>query len=212
MSGSDDALPVIDERTRQLITSIIEGSTQSLRSELQAFLAARSAPSLGDGAGASRQNPSAEPGAGGIPIFAEIRAGAGAAWEVPARGGSSPLANAVAPDAKDGDEEGGGAGSGADEEDEYGDDATDREGGPQAFTPEWHEAYRGRRIPPRFEIPARFDPLHPVAFKAESAEHIQTFRAGGASAGRKGEAGGLCRTAACLTTIFHLLCRSWQEM
>jgi hypothetical protein len=201
MSGSDDALPVLDERTRQLITSLIEASTQSLRSELQASFAARPAPSLGDGAGASRQNPSAEPRAGAVPYSLEIRAGSGAASEVPARGGSGPVANAGAPDAEDFDEEGGGV----DEEDEDDDEATDRDGGPQAFTPEWHEACRGRRIPPRFEIPARFDPLYPVAFKAESAEHIQTFRAGGVSAGREGEAGGLYRTAAYLTTISNSL-------
>jgi hypothetical protein len=73
------------------------------------------------------------------------------------------------------------------------------------LTPEWHEACRGRRIPPRFGIPARFDPLYPVAFKAESAEHIQTFRAGGASAGRESEAGGLYRTAAYLSTISNSL-------
>jgi hypothetical protein len=137
MSGSDDSLPVLDERTRQLITSLIKASTQSLRSELQASLAARPGPALG--AGAARQNPSAEPGAGAVPSSAEIRAGAGAASEVPVRGRSGPVANAVAPDAEDGDEEGGGA----DEEDEDDDEVTDRDGGPQAFTPEWHEAYRG---------------------------------------------------------------------
>jgi hypothetical protein len=106
MSGSDDALPVLDERTRQLITNLIEASTQSLRSELQASFAARPAPSLGDGAGAARQNPSAESADGDVPNSAEIRAGAGAVSEVPARGGSGPVGNAIAPDAEDGDEEG----------------------------------------------------------------------------------------------------------
>jgi hypothetical protein len=43
-SGDDDALPALDDRTRQLIASLIETSVQSA-------LAARAAPSLGDGSG-----------------------------------------------------------------------------------------------------------------------------------------------------------------
>jgi hypothetical protein len=59
--------------------------------------------------------------------------------------------------------------------------------------------------PSTLRDPHRFDLLYPVAFNAESAEHIQTFRAGGASSGLDGEAGGLYRTAAYLTTIFNSL-------
>jgi hypothetical protein len=50
MSGDNDALPALDDRTRHLIASLIETSVQSA-------LAAPAAPSLGDGSGPARARP-----------------------------------------------------------------------------------------------------------------------------------------------------------
>jgi hypothetical protein len=190
MSGEDDALPALDDRTRQLIASLIETSVQSA-------LAARAAPSIGDGRVTAGRGPLTESEAIPDPDTAAISAGTGGASEVPVRG-RAPGDTNDPPEA--GEEEG------EDEEDDEGEDIEDADeedgaGGPQAFTPGWYEARRGRNIPPRFNIPQRFDPQYPVAFPAESVAHFQIFGSGNASVGREGEAGALYSSAAYLTEI-----------
>jgi hypothetical protein len=95
MSG-DNAQPSLDDRTRALISSLIETGIESA-------IAARPATLLGDGDGAAVQRPSAEPAADSG--RAEIRPRAGGTAEV--QGGDAPRDD-------DGPSEAGGA-----EEEEY---------------------------------------------------------------------------------------------
>jgi hypothetical protein len=181
MSG-DNAKPAVDDRTRALIASLIETGIESA-------LAARHATFLEDSDGAAAQSPSAKPAANSG--RAEIHPCAGGTAEV--QGGDAPI-----------DDDGLSEAGGAKEEEEAGEEDADEEdeaGGPQAFSAGWYEARRGRRIPPRFEIPRRFDPQYPVAFPAESVAHLQLFGSGNASEGRSGEAAALYSSAAYLTEI-----------
>jgi hypothetical protein len=201
MSGEDDAQPVLDDRTRALIASLIETG-------IETALAARPATLVGDGNGAAAQNPSAELAA--TSGRAEIRPRADDAAEIQGGGGDGPRDN-------DGPSEAGEAGGADAEEDddaaaEDGVEDDDDAGGPQAFSSGWYEARRGRRIPPRFEIPRRFDPQYPVAFPAESVAHFQLFGSGNASAGRAGEAAALYSTAAYLTEIANDLAGIGREL
>jgi hypothetical protein len=109
MSGKDDAQPVLDDRTRALIASLIETG-------IETALAARPATLGGDGNGAAAQNPSAEPAANSG--RAEIRPRAGDAAEIQGGGGDGPWDN-------DGPSEAGEAGEGADVEEEEEDAAED---------------------------------------------------------------------------------------
>jgi hypothetical protein len=192
MSG-DNAQPALDDRTRALIASLIETGIESA-------LAARPATLLGDGDGAAAQSSSAEPAADSG--RAEIRPRAGGTAEV--QGGDAPR-----------DDDGPSEAGGAEEEEDAGEEDADEEddaGGPQAFSAGWYEARRGRRIPPRFEIPRRFDPQYPVAFPAESVAHFQLFGSGNASAGRSGEAAALYNSAAYLTEIANDLAGIGREL
>lgn len=80
------------------------------------------------------------------------------------------------------------------------------------FTRGWHENNRGRRIAPRFVIPARFSPLYPVPFEPESFEHLRIFGAGNAGTGRAEEAAHLYRTAAYITVINNTLVEALQGL
>jgi hypothetical protein len=172
MSEDNTQLPALDDRTRELIARLVETS-------VQAALAARPSPQRGNGNDAAARIPSIETDAAPDPNAAQIRAGAGGASEIPARGGS---ASGDIDRPQEADEDAA-EGSGEEDDEDVGADDEDA-GGPQAFSPAWYEARRGRRIPPRFDIPARFDPHYPVAFSAESVVYFQTFGAGNASVGR----------------------------
>jgi hypothetical protein len=80
MSGDDGALPTLDDRTHQLIASLIEISVSSA-------LAARAAPSLRDGSGPAVRGPLTESEAILDPATAAISAGTGDASVVPVKGG-----------------------------------------------------------------------------------------------------------------------------
>jgi hypothetical protein len=178
MSEDNTQLPALDDRTRELIASLVETS-------VQAALAARPSPQRGNGDDAAARIPSIEIDAAPDPNAAQIRAGAGGASEFPAQGGGT------SEDIDRPQEANEDAAEGSEDKDDEDVDADDEDaGGPQAFSPAWYEARRGRRIPPRFDVPPRFDPHCPVAFSAESAAHLQTFGAGNASVGRGGECSG----------------------
>jgi hypothetical protein len=153
MSGDSDAVPVIDDRTRQLIADLVETGVQT------ALAAARNVPAGNEG-GAARQEPLPDSGASRAYDLAEIHTGASGAPEV-SGGGSGGRRRAPGPphEADESAEE-------EEEEGENGDDVVEdtdgshSAGGPQAFTPGWYEAHRGRFIPPRF------DPNYFVAFPA----------------------------------------------
>ena len=147
MSGDDGALPALDDRTRLLIASPIETSVQSA-------LAARAAPSLGDGSGPAVRGPITDSETVPDPSAAAISAGTGDSSEVPA-GGGVPGNTHGPPEAREEGEEEDGEAEEADDADA---DEEDGAGGPQAFTPGWYEARRRRNIPPSFNIPQRFAP------------------------------------------------------
>jgi hypothetical protein len=156
ISEDNTQLPALDDRTCNLIASPVETS-------VQAALAARTSPQRGDGDDAAARIPSIETDTALDPNAAQIRAGAGGASEISARGGSA-AGDIDCPQEADED-----AAEGSGDEDDEDVDADDEDaGGPQAFIPAWCEARRGRPIHPRFDIPARFDPHYPVAFSAES--------------------------------------------
>jgi hypothetical protein len=126
MSGLDYALPVLYERTRELIASLVEASVQT------ALAAARNVPA-GDEGGDAAQNPLADPEGSPDPTAAEARAVAGGAPEVQARGGSGPGDFAWPPGTNGGAEEDVAEGEDADAEENAGE--SDGAGGPQAFSP-----------------------------------------------------------------------------
>jgi hypothetical protein len=172
MSEDNTQLPALDDRTRELIASLVETS-------VQAALAARPSPQRGNGDDAAARIPSIETGAAPDPNAAQIRAGAGGASEIPARRGSASgdidriprrptRTRQKDPETK-----------------------TTRTLTPTTKTREGlkpsarrYEARRGRPIPPCFDIPPRFDPHYRVAFSAESVAHFQTFGAKNALVGR----------------------------
>jgi hypothetical protein len=178
MSGSDDALPALDEQTRQLIASLIQTGIQSA-------LATRDAPSTGNSNAVAGLDPLADADADADaspgPDAAQISAGAGGASAFPARGGSDP-GNINCPPGTDEDYTGGGAAD--DEDDDDADKGEEDVVGPQAFSAGWYATQRGRRIAPRFYIFSRFPPCFPIAFRPESFEPSEIFGGGRASAGR----------------------------
>jgi hypothetical protein len=83
MSGDSDAVPVLDNRTRQLIADLVQTGIQT------ALAVAWNVPTGYEG-GAARQEPL--PDSGAIPAhdLAEICTGASAAPEAPGRGRGGP--------------------------------------------------------------------------------------------------------------------------
>ena len=124
MSGDDGALPALDDRTRQLIASLIETSVQSA-------LAARAAPSLGDGSGPAVRGPITDSDTVSDPATAAISAGTGDSSEVPA-GGGVPGNTHGPPEAREEGEEEDGEAEEADDADA---DEEDGAGGPPGFYP-----------------------------------------------------------------------------
>jgi hypothetical protein len=89
--------------------------------------------------------------------------------------------------------------SGGDGEKDIGDSDGDTEAADHAFSARRYEARRGDDIPPRFDIPEKFDPRYPVGFEAESVAYNRTLYTAAASAGREAEANALYASAAYLT-------------
>jgi hypothetical protein len=125
ISGLEDAIPVLGERTRQLIARLVEASVQS------ALAATRNGPS-GDEGGGAEKTPLAGSEATPDPIAAEIREGAGGSSEVQARGEKGPGDIERSPGTDEGEDGGAGERNEAAEGNEA--DEADSAGGPQAFS------------------------------------------------------------------------------